>query len=258
MKRLPHEKRDEFRQHLPDELERRFNQIPVVEFTSDTFGFYTSIASVYSSKIEGENIELDSFLKHKFHQVEYLPDYTRKADDLYDAYEFARTHPLNLENALQAHAILTKHILAAKNRGRIRTNIEMILDKDGRIEYVAAPPAIVKQETEKLFHDIDLLLQSDLDLAEAFYFAGLVHLVFLKIHPMADGNGRTARLLEKWFLAQTLGENAWHVPSERYYYQHLTDYYRNIHLGLEYESVQYERSLPLLRMLVDAVCQENS
>ncbi len=253
LKILPHTKLDEFRQRLPSELEQRFHQIPVVEFTSDTFGFYTSIASVYSSKIEGENIELDSFLKHKFHQVEYLPDYTRKADDLFAAYDFARTHPLNLQNVLQAHAILTKHILTAKNRGRIRTNIEMILDKDGRIEYVAAPPSIVRQETEKLFHDLDILLQSELDLAETFYFAGLAHLVFLKIHPLADGNGRTARLLEKWFLAQKLGKNAWHVPSERHYYEHLTDYYRNVHLGLEYESVNFDKCLPMLEMLVQAV-----
>ncbi len=253
LKILPPQYLPDFRAGLPSDLEEKFHRIPTVEFTTDVFGFYTSIASVFSSKIEGENIELDSYLKHRFQQVEYLPDYTRKTDDLFDAYEFARTHPLTMENAPEAHAILTKHILTAKNRGRVRTNIEMILDREGRIEYVAAPPDIVKQETEKLFHDIELLLKSDLDLTEAFYFAGLVHLVFLKIHPMADGNGRSARLLEKWFLAQALGENAWQVPSERYYYEHLTDYYRNVHIGLEYESVQYERCLPMLMMLVEAV-----
>jgi len=31
------------------------------------------------------------------------------------------------------------------------------------------------------------------------FFAALIHLVFVKIHPFDDGNGRAARLLEKWF-----------------------------------------------------------
>ncbi|MBL0098191.1 MAG: Fic family protein [Bacteroidetes bacterium] len=34
----------------------------------------------------------------------------------------------------------------------------------------------------------------------------MIHLVFVKIHPLNDGNGRSARLIEKWFLAQKLGK----------------------------------------------------
>ena len=55
----------------------REENIPV-----DYFQFYNSISSVYSSKIEGEEIDYDSFFKHKFLNIEYKPDYTRKADDL--------------------------------------------------------------------------------------------------------------------------------------------------------------------------------
>ncbi|WP_315823448.1 hypothetical protein [Paraflavitalea speifideaquila] len=51
--------------------------------------FYTSVASVYSSKIEGESIELDSYIKHKRFHIEFQPDYTCKIDDLYLAYQFA-------------------------------------------------------------------------------------------------------------------------------------------------------------------------
>jgi hypothetical protein len=32
----------------------------------DYFKFYNAVSSVYSSKIEGENIDFDSFFKHKF------------------------------------------------------------------------------------------------------------------------------------------------------------------------------------------------
>ena len=94
-----------------------------------------------------------------------------------------------------------------------------------------------------------MLLKSNLSAEQVFYFAAFIHLVMLKIHPFADGNGRTSRLLEKWFLAEKLGENAWFVPSERYYHEHLMAYYKNVHLGTEYETVRYERCLPLLWML---------
>ena len=67
--------------------------VPQVDITSDTFGFYASVASVFSSKIEGEPIELDSYLRHRFLQGRYKPDYTRKVDDLHATYQFAREHP---------------------------------------------------------------------------------------------------------------------------------------------------------------------
>ncbi|MDZ4823787.1 MAG: Fic family protein [Flavobacteriales bacterium] len=56
----------------------------------------------------------------------------------------------------------------------------------------------------------------------------MIHLVFVKIHPWNDGNGRSARLVEKWFLAQQLGEKAWFVQSEKNYYQLHPVYYQNI------------------------------
>ena len=61
----------------------------------DYFKFYTSVSSVYSSKIEGENIEADSYIKHKFLKVKYEPHYTKKADDLFEAYEFSQNKKLN-------------------------------------------------------------------------------------------------------------------------------------------------------------------
>ena len=67
-----------------------------------------------------------------------------------------------------------------------------------------------KQTFESLRH---------LTIEETFYFASMIHLMFVKIHPWNDGNGRSARLIEKWFLAQKLGEKAWYIQSEKNYYQ---------------------------------------
>jgi Fic family protein len=234
-------------------LQKLLEHSPKVEITADTFGFYSSVASVFSSKIEGENIELDSYLRHRFLQGKYKPNYTRKIDDLFAAYQFARDNRLTLKNLLKAHTLITQNILSKTSQGKIRAKPEVIVNAEGRIEYVAAEPSIVRQETEKLFSDTATLLESDLSLTEVFYFAAMIHLVFLKIHPFEDGNGRTARLLEKWFLAEKIGEKAWNIASEKYYYQNLTDYYRNVHIGFDYENLDYGRCLPLLWMLPQSV-----
>ena len=78
----------------------------------------------------------------------------------------------------------------------------------------------------------------------------MLHLVFVKIHPFNDGNGRTARLLEKWFLAEKLGEKAYLFQSERYYYENYRQYYNTIRkLGLEYEELKYANAMSFLKIL---------
>ncbi len=72
----------------------------------------------------------------------------------------------------------------------------------------------------ELFVDINYLLGESLDPLETFYFASLIHLVFVHIHPFPDGNGRSARLLEKWFITSKLGDEFWKLSSEKYYKEH--------------------------------------
>ena len=180
----------------------RIDSLNKVEMAVDYFEFYKSVSSVYSSKIEGEDIDFDSFYKYKFLKVKYKPDYTRRADDLFTAYDFIEDNPLNLKNVRKAHALLSAHLLPKDQQGLIRTTPMFVINSDDQIEYVAASPEIVNQELDKLFHDIEWLLANDIDVFEAFYYASLIHLVFVKIHPFQDGNGRAARLVEKWFLIE--------------------------------------------------------
>jgi Fic family protein len=222
--------------------------------TKDIFGFYTSIASVFSSRIEGEQIELDSYIKHKFLSVTYQPDYTKKTDDLFNAYVFAKNNALNQSNLLHVHSLITKHLLTTDKQGRVRTQQMFVLAKDNSIEYVAADAAIVKKEFEKFISDLESLVKVDLPVDKAFFFASMLHLLFVKIHPMYDGNGRTARLLEKWFLAHHIGIAAWNIESERYFYENINAYYHSLQrLGLEYDSLSYSQSLPFTQLLLKSL-----
>ena len=231
-----------------------FKNLEESEISIDSFSFYTSVSAVFSSKIEGEDIELDSYVKHKRFGIKYLPDYTKKIDDLYNAYQFAKIEKCNKVNIAAAHAMLTKNILPKSKQGKIRTGNMYVTTTDGRIEYVAASPYGLANEMEKLYDDIETLLGLDLSVQQIFFFAALIHLVFVKIHPFDDGNGRISRLIEKWFLAEKLGEKAWLIQSEKnYYLQHQT-YYKNIRLlGMEYEDLDYSKALPFLLMLPQAL-----
>lgn len=245
---------ESFQLKIKQDMQSLFEGLKDAEISTSTFSFYTSVSSVYSSKIEGEDIELDSYVKHKRFGIEFLPDYTKKIDDLYDAYTFAQSHALNEENIAEAHRLLSKHILVKHQQGKIRSQNMYVSTPDGKIEYVAASPYEVAGEMQKLYADIEVLLKAQLGISEVFYYAAFIHLVFVKIHPFNDGNGRTARLLEKWFLAQKLGTNAWFVQSEKNYYQQHQTYYHNLRaLGLEYPALDYGKALPFLWMLPNAL-----
>ena len=245
---------DEYARQVPNTLQAHFDALKDAEISNDSFSFYTSVASVFSSKIEGEEIELDSYVKHKRFGIAFLPDYTKKINDLYNAYSFAQTHPLNKQNIAEVHKILSKHIVATNQQGKLRSKNMYVSSPDGKIEYVAATPYQLELEMEKLYSDIAELLQEPLSIVEVFFYAALIHLLFVKIHPWNDGNGRTARLLEKWFLSEKLGEKAWFVQSEKHYYNLHQTYYTNLRkLGIEYPELDYSKALPFLLMLPNAM-----
>ncbi len=230
------------------------SQLEKVNTPVDYFHFYNSVSSVYSSKIEGENIDFDSFFKHKFMNIKYKPDYTKKADDLYLAYEFIFKNTLTLENLQKAHSILSSNLLPKSQQGYIRNNPMFVLNNDDRIEYVAAEPAKVQTELNKLFRDIETLQKTSIEPVEVFYFASYIHLIFVKIHPFHDGNGRAARLLEKWFLIEKLGEKVTAVQLEKNYYKNLSNYYSNIRqIGMDYDHLDYSKSLNFLLMTITGI-----
>ena len=254
MKIIPNILLPNFKKKIKFDPIKKLQQKSKEEIPFGYFDFYTSISSVYSSKIEGEEIEMDSYMKHKFLKVKFEPDYTKRADDLFKAYEFMANNKLTKKNLLKAHKYLSKNLLAESNRGKIRTNPMFVLDENDRIEYIACEPFQVKDDLKKLFSDLKKLLKADLKPLEVFYYASFIHLIFLKIHPLQDGNGRTARLLEKWFLKEKLGNKAMMIELEKNYYLKKQKYYNNIRkIGMEYEHLDYSKGLDFLLMTIKSL-----
>ncbi|MEX1003348.1 MAG: Fic family protein [Crocinitomicaceae bacterium] len=243
---------------LDIDLDAAFTEIKRIEMEPHSFTFYTSVSVMSSSKIEGEQMEVDSYVRHKILNVEYLPELTEKPNDLYQAYLFAKDNPLTKGNFHKAHQLLAAHLLPESQRGELRNTEMLVMEHDtGRIQYEAAEQKILKTEYEKLWKEIDDLLNQELTVDEVFYYTAFIHLVFVNIHPFGDGNGRIARLLEKWFLTEKLGERAWYIQSEKYYYKHVNDYYKNLaRLGMFYDKLDYEKCIPFLLMLPQSLIFE--
>lgn len=242
-----------YRTHLATDV--AIQDIAAIEITPHSFTFYTSVAVMSSSRIEGEQMEIDSYVKHKMQYIEYLPELVEKPNDLYNAYVYAQQNELNIANFLNCHRLLTEHLLPEKWRGAYRKNEMLVMEhKTGKVQFEAAPFGIVGQEMEKLWADIEQLKKQTLSTEAVFYYASLMHMIFVCIHPFNDGNGRAGRLLEKWFLASCLGQKGWYIQSEKYYYAHVNDYYKNLNrLGMFYEQLDYAQANPFLQMLPQAI-----
>jgi Fic family protein len=241
---LKYEYYDSWLNALNVNIQNEFSILEKKELEPHSFTFYISVSVMSSSKIEGEQLEVDSYVKHKMLNIEYLPELTEKPNDLYKAYLFANDNHLTESNFSKAHKLITEHLLPLAQRGVLRNTEMLVMEhKTGRIQYEAIPRSLLKEEYNKFWKEVSSLLKKELTLQETFYYASFIHLVFVNIHPFMDGNGRAARLLEKWFLAHKLGERAWYLQTEKYYYKNLS------RLGLFYEALDYEKSFPFLLMI---------
>ncbi|MCU4166739.1 Fic family protein [Carboxylicivirga caseinilyticus] len=227
------------------------NLISAFDFSENRGGFeyLTKSSAVYSSNIEGNSIDLNSYMNYEMNKDKFkVGKEIEEIEDLVEAYEFAQNNKLNEKNLLNCHKIFSDTLLIRSKRGKYRIEQVGVFGKSG-LAYMAVEPEFVEKEMKSLFQGINELIESDLDEIEVFYFASLIHLRFAHIHPFRDGNGRAARLLEKWFVSEKLGRQFWKMPSEEYYKKNQSKYYETISLGVNFYELNYDRCIGFLEML---------
>lgn len=214
-----------------------------------TFDYLTKSSAVYSSNIEGNSVDLNSFMNYELSKEKFKTGKEiEEIEDLITAYEFAQNNALSENNLLKCHATISKTFLIKSKRRSYRKEQVGIFGKSG-MAYLAVEPEFVKREMTELFTNIEELLTADLNESEVFYYASFIHLRFAHVHPFRDGNGRAARLLEKWFISEKLGKKFWRIPSEEYYKNNQAKYYETIGLGVNFYELDYSKSVPFLAML---------
>lgn len=182
-------------------------------------------SSLFSARIEGNPLELADLN-------------SKDADRLKKMEIFNIMEAINLietkvkKGSLSRNLLLDLHAHTLKNispdAGHFRKEASAIFNQAGVAVYMPPSPSKVLQLLNKLL----IYINSDKEkfpLITAF----IAHLVFEKIHPFLDGNGRVGRLL----IAAVLKSKGWDftftVPFEEYLDNNKDEYYYHLDKGLQ-------------------------
>ena len=182
-------------------------------------------SSLFSARIEGNPLKLAD--------IEVQDKKSQKKLEVFNitqAIRFIDGHvtkgDLKKDLLLQIHMRVLKEL--SPDAGHLRHEASAIFNQAGVAVYTPPPASHISKLLESLLSFVN----SDTEkfpLIAAF----VAHLVFEKIHPFLDGNGRVGRLL----IAAVLKTRGWGftftVPFEEYLDNHKDDYYFHLDKGLE-------------------------
>lgn len=181
-------------------------------------------SSLFSARIEGNSLELAD-LAGKAAEGKKL-----EVNNILEACNFI-DRQLKI-GSLTKDLLLTLHKLVLKqiqpDAGSFRSEPSAIFNQAGVAVYISPSPA-------KIHSLIDGLILYINDEKEKFPLikAFIAHLIFEKIHPFLDGNGRVGRLL----IAAILKDKGWHfsftIPFEEYIDANKDLYYFHLDNGMQ-------------------------
>jgi Fic family protein len=178
-------------------------------------------SSLFSAKIEGnitrfEDLDTDTLKKNQ--DIINLMQALR-----YSEKTVHRNYRINEHFLYQLHSyVLTGHGYKTKS---YRREVGAIYNAQGEAIYITPPPEQVSVLMDKLFSYIQDAKDHPL------ITACISHIIFEKVHPFIDGNGRVGRILISSVL-QRVGYIKWIIPFEEYLDNHKQEYYKTLEYGL--------------------------
>lgn len=191
---------------------------------------YSSISG--TAMIEGNAI-IEEDVK-KIAEGEDLDHYTQKdkkeVENLIKAYAWlAKIEPLGTPFVLtekgikEVHSIITSDVVYDSNMPGMYRNVKVYVgDKAHGGSYT--PPKILSDIKPLMAAFVDWINSEEILSLNPFIRAALAHYHLCLIHPFADGNGRTARMIEAFLLQSAKIK---YVPKKisDFYYRNVDDYY---------------------------------
>ncbi len=176
-------------------------------------------SSLFSAKIEGNRLNendldrltrLDKDLKDRL-----------EIENIITAFNFVRNNPgktINKVFLLDLHKIVMKSL--TPDLGKLRKEPSAVFNQSGFPVYIPPPPS----EIESLIDSLINFINSN-DEKNILIKAAISHIVFEKIHPFLDGNGRVGRILYNTILAKGNYHFNWLLSLEEIINERKEEYY---------------------------------
>jgi Fic family protein len=181
-------------------------------------------SSLFSARIEGNPLNLDEFEntsdKRKKQEIVNILQGQNYIDK-----EITPKEILTINHIKKLHELVLKGL--SGDAGRLRTEPGAIFNTAGIAIYLSPPPSKIKPSLTDLLNFINVE-KEQFPLLNAI----ISHLVFEKIHPFIDGNGRVGRLLISMILKTKGYEFNLVIPFEEYLDTHKDIYYFHLDRGL--------------------------
>ena len=167
-----------------------------------------------------ENIQLNDNTRERLEVINIL-----KAIDYVDK-NYHQGIDITKKTILSLHRLTMINI--SGSAGSFRSHQSAIFDKAGNPIYMPPSPLRISALIDSLLSYINSNTEK-FPLISAF----IAHLVFEKIHPFLDGNGRVGRLLIFCILKIKGYDFGMFVPFEEYLNDHKAQYYYNLDIGFK-------------------------
>lgn len=182
-------------------------------------------SSLFSARIEGNPLKISDF---EF-GTETEEEKKKEIFNIVKAINFmdknVRTNILTEDIVLHLHSLVLQNI--TPDAGHFRTEMSAIFNQAGVAVYMPPPPNQISKLLNELLNYVNS--EEKFPLVNAF----VAHLIFEKIHPFLDGNGRVGRLLISAIIKSKGWDFSFTVPFEEYLDEHKDEYYFHLNQGMQ-------------------------
>ena len=225
---------------LPErEIEMRYRaSVEATHSSTSIEGNPLNLKQVEKVLIDGKQLT-----RHLYAELE-VKNY-KKALDFIEKRKHIRK-PITLDDILAIHKIVTDKLLPTNKVGRLRENPIYIADQNDKTVYDGPEVTVLNQEIDEM-----LAWLGGADDLHPVIVAGILHFHFVSIHPLADGNGRTTRLLTSLYLGLRDYDFRSSLVLESYYSIDKQAYYDALSLAKNYAGRKVASLNPWLDYFID-------
>lgn len=201
-----------FSQKIPQKLKEKIQRISLLN------------SSLFSARIEGNPLTIED-VEHTYDQKKKTEVFNLVKTAGFIDKEIKKGKKINKQVILKLHGLAMKDIGVG---GFFRKEPSALFNSAGVAVYLTPPPL----EIDEMLAELLSFVNSE---KERFPLinALVMHLVFEKIHPFIDGNGRVGRLLIFAVLKSKDFNFGITVPFEKYLDEHKSEYYYHLDNGLK-------------------------